>query len=114
MAQVAGSESQVHWLGTFVRSSARPLVVTGALAGLTWAAALRGWMVQLAGSESIVHWTGTFALVLAPGLAVGALIGLAENRRRSGGQPNRWLTLAPCLLLGALLDPEIFRQLVTQ
>lgn len=35
------------------------------LAGLTWAAALRGWMVQMAADGSAFHWYGTFALVLA-------------------------------------------------
>lgn len=94
--------------------SPRRLVATGALVGMTWAAALRGWMVQMAGSDSHVHWSGTFVLVLAPGLAVGALFGFAEHRRRIGGHPSRWLTLAPCLLLAALLDPTIFHQLVTE
>jgi hypothetical protein len=28
---------------------ARPLVAAGAVVGLTWASALRGWMVQMAG-----------------------------------------------------------------
>jgi hypothetical protein len=51
--------------------SARPLVVSGAVVGLTCAAALRGWMVQMAGAESAFHWYGTFALILAPGLCVG-------------------------------------------
>ena len=91
-----------------------PLVVAGAVIGLTWAAALRGWMVQMAGDESGVHWLGTFALVLAPGLLVGALIGLAEHRRRTGGSRSLWLTLSPCLFLAALADPTIFRQLITQ
>lgn len=34
---------------------ALPLVVAGAVVGLTWAAALRGWMVQMAGDESGFH-----------------------------------------------------------
>jgi hypothetical protein len=63
---------------------ARPLVVTGAVVDLTWAAALRGWMVKMAGNGSVFHWYGTFALVLTPGLCVGALIGLTEHRRRTG------------------------------
>ncbi|MGI9084109.1 MAG: hypothetical protein ACR2FE_02320 [Aeromicrobium sp.] len=95
-------------------SDPRPLVVAGAVIGLTWAAALRGWMIQLAGDETGFHWFGTFALVLAPGLLVGALIGLAEHRRRTGGARNLWLTLAPCLFFAALADPTIFRQLITQ
>ena len=90
-----------------------PLVLTGAVIGLAWAAALRGWMVQMAGNESEFHWYRTFALLLAPGLLVGALIGLAEHRRRTAGTRSRWLTLSPCLFLAALTDPTIFRALIT-
>lgn len=93
---------------------AGPLVVTGAVVGLTWAAALRGWMVQMAGEGSAFHWYGTFALVLAPGLGVGAMIGLAEHRRRTSGLRSRWLTLSPCLFLAALADPAIFNALITE
>ena len=93
--------------------SARPLVVAGAVVGLTWAAALRGWMIQMAGGQSAFHWHGTFALLLAPGLCVGALIGLAEHRRRTGGSRSPWLTLSPCLFLAALADPTIFKGLIT-
>jgi hypothetical protein len=42
--------------------SPRPLVVAGAAAGLTWAAALRGWMVHMAGDTSAFHWYRTYAL----------------------------------------------------
>ena len=94
--------------------SPRPLVIAGAVTGLTWAAALRGWMVQMAGDGSAFHWYGTFALVLAPGLGVGALIGLAEHRRRTGGSRSWWLIVSPCLFLAALADPAIFKQLITQ
>lgn len=90
-----------------------PVVVSGAVIGLTWAAALRGWMIQMAGYQSTVHWYGTFALVLTPGLCVGALFGLAEHRRRTGGPRSRWLALAPCLFLAALADPAIFKTLIT-
>jgi hypothetical protein len=62
-------------------------------------------------SES--HWYGTFALILAPGLFVGALIALAGHRRRTGGSPSPWLTLSPCLFLAALADPTIFKALIT-
>ena len=91
-----------------------PFVVAGAVIGLTWAAALRGWMIHVAGDETGFNWFGTFALVLVPGLLVGALIGLAEHRRRTGGSRSLWLTLSPCLFLAALADPTIFRQLITQ
>jgi len=95
--------------------SERLLVVAGAVIGLTWACALRGWMIHMAAAEgSAVHWFGTFALVLAPGLLVGALIGLAEHRRRTGGRRSLWLSLSPCLFLAALADPTIFKLLITQ
>jgi hypothetical protein len=68
------------------------------------------WMVQMAGDKSEFHWYGTFALILAPGLFVGALIGLAEHRRRTGGSPSRWLTLSPCLFLAALATRRSLRR----
>ena len=49
-----------------------------------------------------------------PGLLVGALIGLAEHRRRTGGSRTLWLALSPCLFLVALADPAIFELLITQ
>jgi hypothetical protein len=76
-------------------TSARALVATGAICGLTWAAALRGWMIQMAADGSSFHWYGTFGLVLVPGLLTGALIGPAEHRRRIGGARSRWLIAAP-------------------
>jgi hypothetical protein len=93
---------------------ARPLVVAGALVGLTWTAALRGWMIQMSGDQSAFHWYGTFALVLAPGLGAGALIGLAEHRRRTGALRSWWLTLSPCLIFAVLADPAIFKALITE
>jgi hypothetical protein len=63
--------------------------------------------------KSEFHWYGTFTLILAPGLFVGALIGLAEHRRRTGGSPSLWLILSPCLFLAALADPTIFKALIT-
>jgi hypothetical protein len=64
----------------------------------------------MAGDKSEFHWYGTFALILAPGLFVGALIGLAEHRRRTGGSPSRWLTLSPCLFLAALATRRSLRR----
>ncbi len=91
------------------------LVLTGAVAGLAWAAGLRGWMIQMAAGEgSTVHWYGTFLLVLLPGTIVGAAFGLAEHRRRAGLSRSRLLVLAPLLFSSALLDPTIFRQFVTE
>jgi hypothetical protein len=68
----------------------------------------------MAGDASVFHWYGTFALLLTPGLCVGALVGLAEHRRRTGRARSRWLTPSPCLFLAALADPTIFKQLITQ
>ncbi len=91
------------------------LVLTGAVAGLAWAAGLRGWMVQMAAGEgSRFHWYGTFLLILLPGVLVGAALGLAEHRRRRGLPRSRVLVLAPLLFSVALLDPTIFRQFVTE
>jgi hypothetical protein len=101
-------------LAPALRQPAWPLVVSGAVVGLTWAAALRGWMIHMAGNASAFQWSGTFALILAPGLLVGGLIGLAEHRRRTGGSRTWWLTLSPCLFLAALADPTIFKLLITQ
>jgi hypothetical protein len=82
-------------------------VVLGGLCGLTWTAALRGWMVQLAGSQSSFSWL-TFLLVLLPGVAVGMLLGWAAYLRVSELRQPRWLVFAPVLFASALLDPEIF------
>jgi hypothetical protein len=101
-------------LAAAVPRSAWPLVLGGAVVGLTWAAALRGWMIHMAGDASAVNWYGTFVLVLSPGLLVGALIGLAEHRRRTGAPRTLWLALSPCLFLVALADPAIFELLITQ
>ncbi len=66
--------------------SAAPLLAIGGLCGLTWAAALRSFMAELAGAGSDVGWYGTFAQVLLPGAVAGALLGWAEQIRRTGGR----------------------------
>lgn len=86
------------------------LVAIGAVAGLAWAASLRAFMAQIVEPDSTVIWLGTFGWILAPGIATGALLGLAEHCRRTGGRPGwRWLALSPLLfasvLLPGLLDP---------
>ena len=84
---------------------ATPLVVAGAVAGLTWAAALRGWMIQLAGDDADVKWAGTFVWILLPGAIIGALLAWAEHRRSTGSlPPPRWLVWLPALLPAALLQ----------
>lgn len=86
--------------------------VLGAILGLTWAAALRAWMSQLAGDATTSTWT-TVLLILLPGAAVGALLGLAGARRSMGLPHRRALVWAPVLFATALLDPAIFRLLIT-
>jgi hypothetical protein len=94
------------------RSSA---IAFGGLLGLAWAASLRAYMVEFAGSGSHVDWVGTFAQILLPGALVGALLGLAEYVRRTGGRRGwRWLAAAPVLFTVApLLTPGAVLALVT-
>ncbi len=68
------------------RSRAFHYVGVGAPCGLAWAAGLRGFMAQVAGTGFEVEWAGTFGWILAPGVAAGALLGLAEGLRLSGGR----------------------------
>ena len=80
------------------------LALIGAVCGLAWAAGLRSYMTEVAGLESTVTWVGTMAAILAPGVAVGGLLGSAEHLRRSGGPRGwRWLALSPLLLASAPL-----------
>jgi hypothetical protein len=69
-------------------------------------------MVLLVGEDSVVSWR-TPVLVLAPGAAVGGLLGWASALRAAGRRPPRALTLAPGVFAVALLDPRIARSLVT-
>ncbi|SDT33271.1 hypothetical protein SAMN04488543_3786 [Friedmanniella luteola] len=89
----------------------RPVLV-GAVVGLAWAAALRGWMTQLAGPGSSTSWLGTVGLVLLPGLVLGGLLGRADVRRRAGAARRPLLVAAPGLMAVALADPRIARALV--
>jgi hypothetical protein len=86
-------------------------LAAGGVAGLTWAAALRGWMVQLTAGASSFSWL-TFLLVLLPGLAVGVLLGWAADLRAHGRRPPRALVFAPAVFATALLDPTIFAALI--
>jgi hypothetical protein len=84
--------------------SGLPLVLVGAVCGLAWSAALRGFMSEAAGQESSFSWIGTFGAILLPGAVVGGLLGRAEHLRRTGGRPGRRRSaLAP--LAFAVLDP---------
>ena len=78
------------------RPSAFASILVGAVCGLAWAAAFRAWMAELAGGASRLDWYGTFVGILGAGVVAGALFGLAEYFRRTGGRRHwRWLALAP-------------------
>ncbi|WP_052226454.1 hypothetical protein [Microbacterium mangrovi] len=84
-------------------------IVLGALAGLTWAAALRAYMVEIAAFDSQFTWWGTFGAILAPGALSGALLALGWQRARSG-RASAWfafavapLAVVPLLRPGALV-----------
>jgi hypothetical protein len=81
------------------------LILVGAVLGLTWAAAVRGYMMQLAGPTSTFTFSGTFGIILPTGTLVGALLGWAEYQRRAG----RWYPL----LIGAPLLLAILPSLLT-
>lgn len=89
-------------------------VVIGACIGLTWAAALRAYMIELAGAESAFHWYGTFGAVLLPGAIAGAGIALARQRQTRGA-PRPWLPSLGLVGFGVLplLHPGAIQELVT-
>lgn len=81
------------------------LVVVGATCGLAWAAGLRGFMTQIDPASSEVHWAGTFVWILLPGVLIGALLGLAEHRRRTGDRRHwQWFVAAPLLFAAVLFS----------
>ena len=81
-------------------------ILVGAVLGLTWAAALRGYMMQLAGPTSTFTFSGTFGIILPTGTLVGALLGWAEYQRRTGHRHP--------LLIGAPLLLAILPSLLTE
>ncbi|WP_353826953.1 hypothetical protein [Agromyces sp. SYSU T0242] len=91
-------------------------MVVGAVCGIAWAAAFRGWMAAIAGGASAFGWSGTFLAVLLPGAVAGALLGLAEAVRRRGGRRHwRWLALAPlAFAVAPLVLPGAIAALFTQ
>ena len=99
---------------------ARPAIITqilvGAVVGLAWGAAFRAYMAEIAGGASRLEWYGTFVGVLAAGVITGALLGLAEYFRRTGGRRHwRWLALAPlAFAILPLTMPDALLALVTQ
>jgi hypothetical protein len=85
-----------------------PYLLVGGLCGLTWAAGLRGWMAQLVWPASSYTWL-TVVLIMLPGLVIGLLL----PARSLGIRSSRWLVFTPALFAVALLDPEIFRSLIS-
>ena len=82
----------------------RSFAALGALCGIAWACALRGFMAEVAGAESGVDWVGTWGFILLPGLLIGALLGWSEHLRRTGGRPWwRLLVLSPFLFAAILV-----------
>ncbi|GAA1108332.1 hypothetical protein [Arthrobacter flavus] len=91
-------------------------LIIGAICGLAWSAALRGWMAELTismpNTQSQVTWL-TLVLVLLPGVAVGTTLGYSAYLRTVGRGGSRWLIFSPILFASALLDPRIFISLIT-
>ncbi|MET4100110.1 hypothetical protein ABIB37_002347 [Agrococcus sp. UYP10] len=83
----------------------------GALVGLTWAAALRAYMVTIAGPGSSFTWW-TLIAILLPGAIAGACIGVAHARRARG---RAWLLgFAPFAFTAlTMLEPGALTALVT-
>lgn len=91
------------------------LVAFGAVAGLAWSGALRGYMAGFAAGASRFDYVGTLLQIMLPGVLIGAALGLAEYFRRTGGRRGwRWLAAAPALFAVApLLTPGALWALVT-
>jgi hypothetical protein len=88
-------------VGTIPRGSSLDrirFILIGAVLGIAWAASLRAFMMVLAGPESTFTFAGTFGIIIATGMAVGALFGLAEYQHRLGHQYP--VLVATPLLLG--------------
>ena len=94
-----------------------PRAAVGALAGLAWAASLRGYMSELGGFASQVTWMGTFVGVLLPGVLVGATLGAATAIEPTGRGRTalRWCAASPLLFaIIPLLFPDAVVVLLTQ
>jgi hypothetical protein len=91
-------------------------VLVGAACGIAWGAAFRTYMSEIAGGASRVEWYGTFVAIIGAGAITGALLGLAEYFRRTGGRRHwRWLGLAPlAFAILPLTMPDALLGLVTQ
>ena len=94
-----------------------PRAAVGALAGLAWAASLRGYMSELGGFASQVTWMGTFVGVLLPGVLVGATLGAATAIEPTGRGRTvlPWCAASPLLFaIIPLLFPDAVAILLTQ
>ncbi len=87
------------------------LITVGALLGIAWSSGMRAWMQQLAGSESRFTWYTVGALII-PAAVVGALLGLAEHRRRIGSPDARFLLGVVPLGVAPLILPDAIPNLV--
>jgi hypothetical protein len=98
------------------RPSVAACVAVGVISGIAWSAAFRAYMSEIAGGGSRIEWYGTFVAILGAGLITGALLGLAEYFRRTGGRRHwRWLALAPlAFAILPLTLPDALLALVTQ
>jgi hypothetical protein len=78
------------------KPAATAFVLVGAVCGVAWGAGFRAYMSEIVGGASRVDWYGTFVAIIGAGAITGALLGLAEYFRRTGGRRHwRWLALAP-------------------
>jgi hypothetical protein len=74
-------------------------VVSGAVIGASWGAVMRAWMRFISNNPEF-SWGGTLFIVGAATI-VGAVLGLARLRRRSGGVGWWRLSIMSLALLGA-------------
>ncbi len=85
------------------RSTALKYMFGGAFLGLTWAAALRAWMVLLAlefGDWPRFTWVNTFVVILLSAVLMGGILGAAQYARQTGGSKRwRWAALAPLIMV---------------
>lgn len=107
-------ERTVGFVGDAAPGTVSELVI-GACVGLTWAAALRAYMVELVGEASEFHWYGTFGAVLLPGAIAGAGIALARQRQLRG-DARAWLPSLSLVSLTVLplLPPGALKRLFTK
>ena len=77
--------------------------LAGAFLGLSWAAALRAWMVLLAlefGDTPRITWVNTFVVILLSAVMMGGILGAAQYARQTGGSKRwRWAALAPLIMV---------------